>query len=380
MLLEENQIAFHSEDGLNFDGVKDYSRQVAEMIGLGSDTEFPQAGIRTVLDIGCGFGSFGAHLVSRKVMPICTAAYEATGSQVQLALERGLPAMIGNFISRQFPYPSLSFDMVHCTQCSCIWDDKDGMFLIEVDQILKPGGYFVLTPPASKPSASSSRTKKMSMVAPIEEFTEKICWSLMAQQDETFIWQKTADANCYKSRKSTVPPVCNEGNDLPPYYQPLLSCISGTTRRLWIPIQNRSSEQLSSYELQVHGEFCHIKISLFSIYHHVIQLLNLSLPMFACRYFFEDSQVWRSALRNNWSLQTPLIFSDHPKWPGDEDPLPPFNMLRNVMDMNAHYGGLNAAFLEERKSVWVMNVVPVRARNTLALMMDRGFAGVLHDW
>lgn len=45
MLLEENQIAFHSEDGLIFDGVKDYSRQLAEMIGLGSDAEFPQAGV-----------------------------------------------------------------------------------------------------------------------------------------------------------------------------------------------------------------------------------------------------------------------------------------------------------------------------------------------
>lgn len=45
MLLEENQIAFQSEDGLIFDGVKDYSRQVAEMIGLGSDSEFPQAGV-----------------------------------------------------------------------------------------------------------------------------------------------------------------------------------------------------------------------------------------------------------------------------------------------------------------------------------------------
>jgi hypothetical protein len=44
MLLEENQIAFHSEDGLIFDGVKDYSRQIAEMLGLGSDTEFFQAG------------------------------------------------------------------------------------------------------------------------------------------------------------------------------------------------------------------------------------------------------------------------------------------------------------------------------------------------
>lgn len=46
MLLEENQIAFHSEDGLIFDGVKDYSRQIAEMLGLSSDSEFPQAGVR----------------------------------------------------------------------------------------------------------------------------------------------------------------------------------------------------------------------------------------------------------------------------------------------------------------------------------------------
>lgn len=45
MLLEENQIAFHSEDGLVFDGVKDYSRQIAEMIGLGTDSEFLQAGV-----------------------------------------------------------------------------------------------------------------------------------------------------------------------------------------------------------------------------------------------------------------------------------------------------------------------------------------------
>lgn len=159
MLLEENQISFHSEDGLIYDGVKDYSHQIAEMIGLGSDTEFHQAGVstclyqkkitclafnnamnafsdiiylfylsllqvRTVLDIGCGFGSFGAHLLSLNLMVVCIAAYEVTGSQVQLALERGLPAIIGSFISRQLPYPSLSFSMVHCAQCGIFWEKK----------------------------------------------------------------------------------------------------------------------------------------------------------------------------------------------------------------------------------------------------------------
>eukprot|EP00258_Populus_trichocarpa_P047040 XP_024463059.1 probable methyltransferase PMT5 isoform X1 [Populus trichocarpa] len=355
MLLEENQFAFHSEDGLIFDGVKDYSHQVAEMIGLGGDSEFVQAGVQTVLDIGCGFGSFGAHLVSLKLMSVCIAAYEATGSQVQMALERGLPAMIGNFISRQLPYPSLSFDMIHCAQCGIVWDKKDGMLLIEVDRVLKPGGYFVLTSPASNPHGSSLSTKKRSTLTPIDEFTEEICWNLIAQQDETFIWQKTVDVHCYKTRKHGAIPICNDGHDSSSYYQPLVSCISGATSNRWIPIQNRSSgPHLSSAELEIHG----------------VQPED----------YFEDSQVWRSALRNYWSLLSPIIFSDHPKRPGDEDPTPPFNMVRNVMDMNARYGGLNAAMLEENKLVWVMNVVPVRAPNTLPLILDRGFAGVLHDW
>ncbi|CAA7039641.1 unnamed protein product [Microthlaspi erraticum] len=330
MLLEENQITFHSEDGLIFDGVKDYARQIAEMIGLGSDTEFAQAGVRTVLDIGCGFGSFGAHLVSLKLMPICIAEYEATGSQVQLALERGLPAMIGNFFSKQLPYPALSFDMVHCAQCGTTWDIKDAMLLLEVDRVLKPGGYFVLTSPTNKAQGNSPDTKKTSISSRVDELSKKICWSLTAQQDETFLWQKTADSKCYSSRSEASIPLCKDGDSVP-YYHPLVPCISGTT-------------SLKPEE------------------------------------FFEDIQVWRSALKNYWSLLTPLIFSDHPKRPGDEDPLPPFNMIRNVMDMNARFGNLNSALLDERKSAWVMNVVPVNARNTLPIILDRGFAGVLHDW
>jgi hypothetical protein len=70
------------------------------------------------------------------------------------------------------------------------------MLLIEVDRVLKPGGYFVLTSPASNPHGSSLSTKKRSTLTPIDEFTEEICWNLIAQQDETFIWQKTVDVHC----------------------------------------------------------------------------------------------------------------------------------------------------------------------------------------
>ncbi|XP_021756944.1 probable methyltransferase PMT5 [Chenopodium quinoa] len=354
MLLEENQIAFHNDDGLIFDGVKDYARQLAESIGLGSDSDFLQAGVQTVLDIGCGFGSFGAHLVSLKLMPICIAAYEVTGSQVQLALERGLPAMLGNFSSRQLPYPSLSFDMVHCAQCGIDWDGKDGMFIIEVDRLLKPGGYFVLTSPATKPQGSLLATKKGNMLTPVEDFTQRICWSLLDQQDDTLIWQKTADAHCYEARKQGLP-LCQDEHESQSYYRPLVKCISGAHSKRWAPIRNRSNgSRLTLEELQVHG----------------VQYGE----------FYEEREYWKSALRNYWSLLTPLIFSDHPKRPGDEDPLPPYNMVRNVMDMNAFYGGFNAALLDGKKSAWVMNVVPIGSPNTLPLILDQGFAGVLHDW
>lgn len=355
MLLEENQIAFHSEDGLIYDGVKDYSHQIAEMIGLESDSEFVQAGVHNVLDIGCGFGSFGAHLLSVKLMAVCIAPYEVTGSQVQLVLERGLPAMIGNFISRQLPYPSLSYAMVHCAQCGVLWDKKDGLFLFEVDRVLIPGGYFVLTSPATQLHGNSLSSKRGSMVNPIEEFTKKLCWNLLAQQDETFIWQKTVDPSCHASSKHNAVPLCPESWDAQSYYKPLARCISGTTSKRWISVQNRSSGSLlNAADLKVHGV--------------------------EANEFSEDFEHWRSLLGNYWSLLTPLIFSDHPKRPGDEDPLPPYNMIRNVMDMNAHYGGFNAALVEAKKSVWVMNVVPLETRNLLPLILDQGFAGVLHDW
>lgn len=80
--------------------------------------------VRTILDIGCGYGSFGAHLFPKQLLTMCIANYEASGSQVQLTLERGLPAMINSFSSKQLPYPSLSFDMLHCARCGIDWDQK----------------------------------------------------------------------------------------------------------------------------------------------------------------------------------------------------------------------------------------------------------------
>lgn len=362
MMLEEDQISFRS-GSLMFDGIEDYSHQIAEMIGLSSESNFNQAGVRIVLDIGCGYGSFGAHLISKQLMAMCFANYEDSGSQVQLTLERGLPAIVGSFSTKQFPYPSVSFDMVHCAGCGVEWDQRDGIFLVEVDRVLRPGGYFVWTSPLTKqqgPLRKKMNQENLERWALVQSYAVNLCWEMLSQQDETVVWKKTTTTDCYASRKSAFrPPICSKGQDVEsPYYRPLKLCVGGTRSRRWIPIEKRttwpSRAQPNSTELRIHG-----------------------VPS---DDFAEDALNWKSAVRNYWSLLSPLLFSDHPKRPGDEDPSPPYNMLRNVMDMNAQFGGFNSALLEAGKSVWVMNVVPTTASNYLPLILDRGFVGVLHDW
>lgn len=42
-------------------------------------------------------------------------------AQVQFALERGVPAIIGVLGTIKLPFPSGSFDMAHCSHCSIPW-------------------------------------------------------------------------------------------------------------------------------------------------------------------------------------------------------------------------------------------------------------------
>lgn len=42
-------------------------------------------------------------------------------AQVQFALERGVPAMIGVMASQRMPYPARAFDMAHCSRCLIPW-------------------------------------------------------------------------------------------------------------------------------------------------------------------------------------------------------------------------------------------------------------------
>jgi Putative S-adenosyl-L-methionine-dependent methyltransferase len=52
---------------------------------------------------------------------------------------------------------------------------------------------------------------------------------------------------------------------------------------------------------------------------------------------------------------------------------------RNLLDMNARFGGFAAALIDD--PVWVMNMVPNLASvNTLGVIYERGLIGTYQDW
>ncbi|KAH7365598.1 hypothetical protein KP509_18G036700 [Ceratopteris richardii] len=328
-------------------GVEMHFQKISTMLGIPHGEFLNNIGVRTVLDIGCSYGAVVAHLISKHTMALCIAPYEIQNSHVQITLERGLPAMIGSLLSKQLPYPPSSFNMIHCADCVVDWNQKDGLPLLEVDRLLKTDGYFVWTRPLASHGDAVEELDFEQILQNINEAAKAMCWVSLPPQDQIFIWKKSPDRMCSsKSKKHWV--ICDEPRSSGVVlYQSLRPCIDPFKQGGTLLMQQLDSSSLSG---------------------------------FLAEELLDDPATWSSSIKNYWSIITPLIFSDHPKRPAEDDPLPPSNIFRNVMDMNALFGGFNTALLQARKSVWVMNVVPVSGPNTLPIIHERGLLGTLHDW
>lgn len=55
------------------------------------------------------------------ILTMSIAPVDKHEAQVQFALERGLPAMLGILSTHRLPFPSRSFDMAHCSRCLVQW-------------------------------------------------------------------------------------------------------------------------------------------------------------------------------------------------------------------------------------------------------------------
>lgn len=80
------------------------------------------------MDIGCIDSSFGAFLFDKNVFTLTLGLKDDLVDLAQVTLERGFPAIVTPFGTRRLPFPSGTFDTIHCGECQVHWQ-SNGSFL-----------------------------------------------------------------------------------------------------------------------------------------------------------------------------------------------------------------------------------------------------------
>ncbi|RVX00164.1 putative methyltransferase PMT14 [Vitis vinifera] len=344
---------------------------------LASVIPIADGSVRTALDTGCGVASWGAYLLKRNVLPMSFAPRDNHEAQVQFALERGVPAIIGVLGSIRLPYPARAFDMAQCSRCLIPWTSNDGMYLMEVDRVLRPGGYWILSgPPINwKTYYKTWKRSKEELQAEqrtIEEMAEQLCWKKVYEKGDLAIFRKKINAKSCR-RKSANVCESKDADDvwvLYPCIQLAANCIHiGQYRnhsRLKVVlacIENGTCvtpyPEVTSANEVAGGELKKFPARLFAIPPRIAAGLVEGVTV---ESYEEDNKLWKKHV-NTYKRINKLLGTTR---------------YRNIMDMNAGLGGFAAA-LESPKS-WVMNVVPTIAKNTLGVIYERGLIGIYHDW
>ncbi|KAF3447052.1 hypothetical protein FNV43_RR12232 [Rhamnella rubrinervis] len=319
-------------------GADKYLNQISEMV---PDIDFGHK-TRVALDVGCGVASFGAFLMQWNVTTLSIAPKDVHENQIQFALERGVPAMVAVFATRRLMYPSQAFDLIHCSRCRINWTRDDGILLLEVNRLLRAGGYFVwAAQPVYKHEESLQEQWKE-----MEDLTTRICWELVKKEGYIAIWRKPLNNSCYLNRDTGVkPPLC-DSNDDPDnvWYEDLRACISR------LP-ENGYGANVTAWPARLQYP------------PDRLQTVKIDASISRKEIFKAESKYWEDIIDG-------YIRAYHWKELS----------FRNVMDMRAGFGGFAAALQDLQYDCWVMNVVPVSGFNTLPVIYDRGLIGVTHDW
>lgn len=305
---------------------------------------------RVILDVGCGVASFGGYMFDRDVLTMSFAPKDEHEAQVQFALERGIPAISAVMGTKRLPFPGGVFDVVHCARCRVPWHIEGGKLLLELNRLLRPGGYFVwsATPVYQKLPEDVEIWEAMSAL------TRSMCWTLVNKVKESInkkgvaIFQKPMDNRCYDARSAANPPLCGEYDNPDAVWNvSLQSCM----HKLPTDPATRGSRWPEEWPLRVERPPYWLNSSEAGVY---------GKP--APEDFEADYEHWKRVIRNSYMEGFGIDWS----------------AVRNVMDMKAVYGGFAAAL--RNMKVWVMNVVPIESPDTLPIIYERGLFGLYHDW
>lgn len=340
MVVDGEKIKFPGGGTHFHDGADKYIAAIAGMLKFPGERLDHGGHIRNVFDVGCGVASFGAFLLPLNIIAMSLAPNDVHENQIQFALERGIPATLGVLGTKRLPYPSRSFELAHCSRCRIDWLQRDGMLLLELDRLLRPGGYFVY----SSPEAYAHDVENRRIWSSMHDLLRRMCWRVVARRDQTVIWAKPLSNSCYTKRThGTLPHLCSLDDDPDAAWNvPMKACITPYSA---ITHQRKGSglepwpQRLTSAPPRL-GE------------------IGTSADEFR-----KDTEVWQYRVTEYWKQMKSVIQR---------------NSIRNIMDMNSNLGGFAAALKD--KDVWVMNVAPVNASVKLKIIYDRGLIGTVHDW
>ncbi|XP_068320868.1 probable methyltransferase PMT3 [Pyrus communis] len=321
-------------------GADKYIASMANMLNFSNDILNNGGRLRTVLDVGCGVASFGGYLLSSDIITMSLAPNDVHQNQIQFALERGIPAYLGVLGTKRLPYPSRSFELAHCSRCRIDWLQRDGILLLELDRVLRPGGYFAY----SSPEAYAQDEEDLRIWKAMSALVERMCWKIASKRNQTVIWVKPLTNDCYMERPpGTQPPLCRSDDDPDAVYNVKMeACITPYSE------QNHRARGSGLAPWPARLTAPPPRLGDFG---------------YSSDIFEKDMEVWHHRVENYWNLLSPKISSD---------------TIRNVMDMKANLGSFAGAL--KNKDVWVMNVVPEDGPNTLKIIYDRGLIGSVHNW
>ncbi|KAL3809532.1 hypothetical protein ACJIZ3_000120 [Penstemon smallii] len=305
---------------------------------------------RVVLDVGCGVASFGGFLFERNVLTMSLAPKDEHEAQVQFALERGIPAISAVMGTKRLPYPGRVFDVVHCARCRVPWHIEGGKLLLELNRLLRPGGFFVwsATPVYQKDPEDVEIWNAM------KKLTQGMCWEEVSITRDRLnkvgiaVYRKPSTNECYEQRSQDDPPLCQETDDTNAAWNvPLQSCM----HKVPVASSERGSQWPEEWPARVEKAPYWLSSSDVGVY---------GKP--APEDFAADYEHWKHVVSKSYLNGLGINWST----------------VRNVMDMRAVYGGFAAALRD--LNLWVMNIVAIDAPDTLPVIYERGLFGIYHDW
>ncbi|XP_062181959.1 probable methyltransferase PMT26 [Phragmites australis] len=305
---------------------------------------------RVVLDVGCGVASFGGYLFDRDTLTMSLAPKDEHEAQVQFALERGIPAISAVMGTRRLPFPGNVFDVVHCARCRVPWHIEGGMLLLELNRLLRPGGFFVW----SATPVYQKLPEDVEIWDEMVKLTKAMCWEVVGKTKDTvdqvglIIFRKPENNGCYEKRRQKEPSLCEPSDDPNAAWNiTLRACMhrvpddpslrGSRWPELWPERVGKAPYWLDRSQVGVYGK-----------------------P--APDDFAADLEHWKKVVGSSYLTGMGIDWKT----------------VRNVMDMRAVYGGFAAALRE--MNVWVMNVVTIDSPDTLPVIYERGLFGIYHDW